>query len=301
MRAPERIAWLSAFAAAGLSSANAQLTDEEMKQLEARLPAAASVQVDFDEHIRPIFENACLRCHGPERPKSRFRLDSRERALAGGASGIDIVPGQSARSPLIYYVAHLVEAMEMPPEGEGDPLTNEEVALLRAWIDQGVVWGTTQTNKTLFSISPSVQFISVEGNERKFREHTGIKDGWNGGASIFVEQPLGTDRTLTFDARVFPNPEEYRFRLQVEQRELGFVRFGFEQYREFYDDTGGFHPAFTPPSFSLHRDLHVDIGRAWAEFGLTVPDWPRVVVGYEFRYRDGAKSILEVTKIEFNK
>ena len=185
--------------------------------------------------------------------------------------------------------------MEMPPAGGREkPLTNDEVALLRAWIDQGVPWTTAETNRVIFSVTPSIQWFSVKGDERKFREHTGIKEGWNGGLqSLYIEEQLTADRRLTFEARAFPNPEEYELHLQLEQRDLGFVRFGFEQYREYYDDTGGYYHDLTPPSFDLNRDLHLDIGRAYVDFGLTLPDWPRMVVGYAFQYRDGAKSILQ--------
>src|SRR5262252_8922953 len=86
---------------------------------EDALPAPASVQIDFARDIRPILETSCLRCHGPEKPKSRFRLDNREAALKGGSSGVDIVPGKSEESPLIHYVARLAPDMEMPPEGKG--------------------------------------------------------------------------------------------------------------------------------------------------------------------------------------
>ena len=37
----------------------------------------------------------------------------------------------------------------------------------------------------------------------------------------------------------------------------------------------------------------MDIGRAWIEFGITVPDAPRIVLGYELQFRDGTKSMLE--------
>ena len=87
----------------------------------ARLPPPAQTQIDFARDIQPIFEASCLRCHGSERPKSRFRLDSRDAALKGGENGVDIFPGDSAKSPLIHFVAGLVEDMEMPPPGKGDP------------------------------------------------------------------------------------------------------------------------------------------------------------------------------------
>src|SRR6266705_2635997 len=84
---------------------------------EAKLPPAASVKVEFERDVRPIFEATCWRCHGPERPKSHFRLDNRESALKGGENGVDILPGDSAKSPLIQYIARLVPDLEMPPEG----------------------------------------------------------------------------------------------------------------------------------------------------------------------------------------
>src|SRR5215213_4088835 len=51
------------------------------------LPPPSQVKVDFARDIQPIFERSCLSCHGPQRPKSGFRLDSRESALKGGDNG----------------------------------------------------------------------------------------------------------------------------------------------------------------------------------------------------------------------
>lgn len=273
----------------------AQMTDAQMQELEARLPPAAGAAVDFDQQIKPIFEASCLRCHGPERPKGGLRLDARAHAIKGGDSGQAFAPGQSARSPMIFYVARLVEDMEMPPQGKAEPLSSDQVGLLRAWIDQGANWGAaTNASKLVFSVTPSIQWFSVKGNERVFREQTGIKDGWNGGVHSFsLEQQSGLDRRFSLEGRVLANPEEYKLKMELQQRNLGFARFGFEQYREFYSDAGGYFPGFEPPAYTLDRDLGLDVGRVWADFGLTLPDWPRMVVGYEFKYRDGEKSILQ--------
>ena len=108
----------------------------------ATLPAPASRPVDFTADIQPLFAAACLRCHGPERSRSGFRLDDPQRALAGGDRGPAIRPGHSAESPLIHYVARQVPDLEMPPLGKGEPLTPEAIGLLRAWIDQGAPWTT---------------------------------------------------------------------------------------------------------------------------------------------------------------
>src|SRR5277367_1693578 len=68
----------------------------------SKLPPPATNVIDFTRDIRPILETSCLRCHGPEKPKSHFRLDDRADALKGGEKGVDIIPGKSASSPLIH-------------------------------------------------------------------------------------------------------------------------------------------------------------------------------------------------------
>src|SRR5258705_6475512 len=98
----------------------------------AELPVPAQVKVDFSRDIKPIFDRSCISCHGPEKPKSRFRLDSRDGALRGGDNGKAILPGDSASSPLVLVVAGLHPDIErMPPKGKGDSLTPQEISLLR--------------------------------------------------------------------------------------------------------------------------------------------------------------------------
>jgi len=105
-----------------------------------KLPPPTTADVEFARDIRPLLESTCFNCHGPEKSRNGFRLDSREHALAGGDNGVDILPGESARSPLIHYVAGLVPDMQMPPKGKGEPLTAVQIGMLRAWIDQGAKW-----------------------------------------------------------------------------------------------------------------------------------------------------------------
>lgn len=105
----------------------------------SKLPPAASRQVDFVKDVQPLLEKYCLKCHGPEKQKSGYRVDVRDVALKGGDDHApNIVPGKSAESPLIHFVAGLDEDMLMPQKGER--LAAEEIGLLRAWIDQGANW-----------------------------------------------------------------------------------------------------------------------------------------------------------------
>jgi len=99
-------------------------------------PPAAQTQpsVDFSRDIEPIFKAQCYSCHGSEQSLSGLRLDDPDAALKGGYSGAVILPGDSANSRLIKLVSGL-DKIKMPMGGA--PLTQEQIAFLRAWIDQG--------------------------------------------------------------------------------------------------------------------------------------------------------------------
>src|SRR5687767_6456543 len=94
-----------------------------------QLPPAVSRQVSFEGNVRPILSRACFECHGERKQKSDFRLDNKDHAMRGGSNGVAIVPGKSAESPLILYVAGMVNGMQMPPKGEA--LTADEIGILR--------------------------------------------------------------------------------------------------------------------------------------------------------------------------
>jgi ankyrin repeat protein len=109
-------------------------------------PPMHQEKVDFARQIKPVLERSCAGCHSGEKARGLFRLDSREAVLRGGASGVPaVVPGQGLKSPLIDHVSGQKPDMEMPPgavRGRFPGLTTDEVALLRAWVDQGADWPT---------------------------------------------------------------------------------------------------------------------------------------------------------------
>ncbi len=145
-----------------------------------------------------------------------------------------------------------------------------------------------------FSVTPVVQYVAGSGDDHKFQEDWQTASDWLGGvedASYIKTDESGWQVNLTGRA-IFPD-EDFRVQLELAKPEIGFVRAEWKQYRRYYDDTGGFYAPFTTTSFDLNRDLFVDIGSFSIEFGLTLPDLPRIVVGYEYRYKDGTKSMIE--------
>ena len=104
-------------------------------------PPSEKKDLAYEKDIKPILEQSCVKCHGPEKPKAKLRLDSLQGVLKGGESGRAVEPGDSAKSLLVHNIAHVGDPDDYmpPPKNKANigPLTKEQVALFRAWIDQG--------------------------------------------------------------------------------------------------------------------------------------------------------------------
>ncbi len=105
----------------------------------AGTPPPGRGRIDFQRDIRPLFEARCYECHGEKKQKSGLRLDRKKSVLRGGDSGKPaLVVGQSGQSVLIQKITSADPDEMMPPKAER--LTGPQVALLKAWIDQGASW-----------------------------------------------------------------------------------------------------------------------------------------------------------------
>ncbi|HXU75282.1 MAG TPA: PSD1 and planctomycete cytochrome C domain-containing protein [Methylomirabilota bacterium] len=103
------------------------------------LPPPAGRQVSYEKDVQPLLARACYECHGPEKQKGALRLDDKAAALKGGDTGPLFILGKSGESLLIQAVTGNRPELDRMPK-KRDPLSNDEIGLLRAWIDQGAVW-----------------------------------------------------------------------------------------------------------------------------------------------------------------
>lgn len=97
----------------------------------------------YVQHIAPIWDKKCLSCHGDGKVKGDLRMDTFEALMVGGKDGSVIVPNKPDDSLLLKRVT-LPESHKqfMPAEGK-PPLSKEEIAWIRAWIQQGASPTTT--------------------------------------------------------------------------------------------------------------------------------------------------------------
>ena len=87
--------------------------------------------------VMPILDNKCVKCHNQNKSKGDLILNSKESILKGGESGSILVTFDPESSHLYNYPnLPMEDEMHMPPEGNVQ-LTENEIELLRIWIDKG--------------------------------------------------------------------------------------------------------------------------------------------------------------------
>ncbi len=92
-------------------------------------------EVDYIRDIKPLLATHCYSCHGALKQEGGLRVDTAASLRRGGESGDATAPTETQESLLIQRVASEDPAQRMPPEGKA--LSQDEVALLAAWIKAG--------------------------------------------------------------------------------------------------------------------------------------------------------------------
>lgn len=111
---------------------------------------AANPNADFVRQVLPLLRRSCFECHSARKQESGLRLDTREGALRGGDSGTVIVPGNADKSELIARISRAKMDEGVMP-AQGDPLTPEQINVLRSWINAGAPWPDNANSLTHWS------------------------------------------------------------------------------------------------------------------------------------------------------
>lgn len=138
----------------------------------------------FEARIRPLLISRCTECHGSLTREGKLQLDHQAAAFAGGESGKAIIPGDAKNSLLYQAVAQTHATLAMPPD---DSLSNEEIASIRQWIDNGAIWPVSKTEFFQRSIFNTLNKSCIKCHDEKKRP---------GGLSLASRQRLlqGGDR-----------------------------------------------------------------------------------------------------------
>lgn len=111
----------------------------------------AQAPTTFADHVLPLVEQHCAKCHNADKKKGDLDLSSHSGVLKGGGTGPVVVPGNPDSSKLIKVLAH-VEEPTMPPNKP--PLPEKELAVFKKWIAGGLL--ETSGSKAVAAAKPKV-------------------------------------------------------------------------------------------------------------------------------------------------
>ena len=95
-------------------------------------------EISYSKEVAPILDKFCATCHNEDEDHpSQLFMDSYESLMKGGKHGQAVKPGNSKESLLFQKMdPEPPFGKKMPPSKKLIP-TNEQVEVLRQWIDQG--------------------------------------------------------------------------------------------------------------------------------------------------------------------
>jgi adenylate kinase family enzyme len=96
----------------------------------------AEEKITFNDHVLPIFRQRCGSCHNSNDSKGGLSLDTYLGVMQGGASGEKPKAGEANDSYLLQVITHESEPT-MPPKA--DKIPEKEIAMVRNWINQGLL------------------------------------------------------------------------------------------------------------------------------------------------------------------
>jgi len=91
----------------------------------------------YHQRVKPLITSHCQACHGALAQEAGLRLDTATLMAAGGDSGPAVVAGDREASLLWNRITDSDPASRMPPEGEGEPLSADDIEIIAAWIEAG--------------------------------------------------------------------------------------------------------------------------------------------------------------------
>jgi hypothetical protein len=119
---------------------------------------------NYEDHIRPLFENACFNCHNPDKQKGDLDLTTYSSAMRGGSGGKIAEPGEGADSKIYGVITHTMKP-KMPPKG--DKLARKDADLIRAWIDGGLLESKSgkakKSKRPVFVLNSNSSAVKPEG------------------------------------------------------------------------------------------------------------------------------------------
>lgn len=118
------------------------LSFKTLQERERKKPASVDEAMLYEDVVQPILENRCGQCHREGKLKGELSVQSLASLIKGGKTGPAIVAGKLTES-MLYERINLDPSNKkyMPADGK-PPLTKEEAAIIKWWIEKGLPAGS---------------------------------------------------------------------------------------------------------------------------------------------------------------
>ncbi|HTY88020.1 MAG TPA: hypothetical protein VMB80_11185 [Candidatus Acidoferrum sp.] len=170
--------------------------------------------------------------------------------------------------------ASLIALGAQPGQG-ADALTPEQ------WFEGG-------TNSYSNWVTLGVGGLMTSGDRNQAAQGQRIDPGAFGGIEdLHYQTDVAKKTTFTLDGRSIFDQHDYNVILGLTKEDVGYLRFGFENFRTWDSGNGGYIPA-EKLSYSLPGGPQaLDRGQITFEAGLTKKDLPQIIFKYQHWYRNG--------------
>lgn len=103
------------------------------------LGSLTAAPVDFVRDVKPIFEAACIHCHGPKKQDGKVRMDTKAACFESNGDNPGVTPGKPEESSVYWTTVEPHDSdLVMPPKKPF--LEKYQTELIKAWIEQGAAW-----------------------------------------------------------------------------------------------------------------------------------------------------------------
>lgn len=139
-------------------------------------------------------------------------------------------------------------------------------------------------------IDLSAGYSLQNGDRPRFQRDMQMrKDGFFGIEDLRYARQLDDTTALKLRGQAMAGNGDYLLDLSITRDEVGYLKFGYKQFRTHYDGSGGVWPTNGASFTIFDEDMHIDRANLWFEAGLNRPDQPSFVIRYDYVTRKGDK------------
>ena len=140
------------------------------------MPSTGRETVSFASDLAPVLASKCTNCHGTNRPRNQFSVNTIQRLMRGGDSGPPVLPGRPAESLLVQKLKGTAEGQRMP--ANQPPLSDETIAAFEKWIAEGATFDGPDANQPVAQVAALAAAAAASHEELSAQRQEQANRNW---------------------------------------------------------------------------------------------------------------------------